>query len=215
LEDYIYSFLETIKYNPVVVPTGAGMSFVDYTSIKSILFKSLDAPSQWPDIAAILGALISGDFETIGEYFSKSASGGSGMDAEAQFGIKCSDSTQGATNITEVLPIIEARHEASRFGDAADHVIMRCARWPMPAKERYEGDFNIKTKFPVLVIGNTYDSVTPLASAKNVSAGFDGSFLLQQNSYGVSSLGRRNSKLSTDNLNSTPLWSKPPSARLR
>lgn len=152
-----------------------------------MLFKTLDSPAGWPGFAATLAMLIAGDLEAIGEYFDKAVGGASGIDAEAQFGIKCSDSAQGATDIKEVLPIIEKRHAASRVGgDAADHVTMRCARWPLPAKERYEGDWNVKTKSPVLIIGNTYDPVSPLASAKNVSATFEGSVLLQQNSYGVS-----------------------------
>jgi hypothetical protein len=168
------------------VPTSSGVFIIDYTSVKSILFKMLYSPADWTTLAAQLAVLMAGDVEAIGKYFDKVAGGGSGIDAEAQFGIKCSDSTQSATDISEVLPIIEKRHAASHFGDSADHVTMRCARWPLPAKERYSGDWNVKTTKPLLIIGNTYDPVTPLASAKNVSSSFEGSVLLQQNSYGVS-----------------------------
>jgi hypothetical protein len=108
-------------------------------------------------------------------------------DQEAQFGIKCSDVRAQATNLTEMLPVFQARHNKSRFfGDYADASPARCAQWMLPAKERYMGDFNVTSKNPVLIIGNTYDPVTPLVSAKNVSETFQGSVLLQHDAYGVS-----------------------------
>ena len=63
-----------------------------------------------------------------------------------------------------------------------------CAQWKIEPKERYTGDFNVKTKSPVLFIGNTFDGLTPLVSAKNVSSTFEGSALLTVDGYGVSYL---------------------------
>ena len=63
---------------------------------------------------------------------------------------------------------------------------MLCAQWPFEAKERYSGDFNVKTRTPLLFIGNTYDPATPAASARNMSASFEGSGMLERNGYGVS-----------------------------
>ncbi|KEF53888.1 uncharacterized protein A1O9_10290, partial [Exophiala aquamarina CBS 119918] len=52
---------------------------------------------------------------------------------------------------------------------------------------QYLGDFKVKTKNPVLVVGNTLDNVTPLASARNVSSGFEGSILLERKAFGHTS----------------------------
>ena len=58
----------------------------------------------------------------------------------------------------------------------------------MSAKERYTGGFSdIKTKNPLLFVGNTYDPLTPFVSAQNASAAFEGSVVLQHDGYGVSS----------------------------
>lgn len=46
----------------------------------------------------------------------------------------------------------------------------RCAQWKLPAKERYDGDFDVGTRNPVLIINNRFDPVTPLASARNQSS---------------------------------------------
>lgn len=57
--------------------------------------------------------------------------------------------------------------------------------WP---KWRFNGPFKGKTSFPILYIANMADNITPLVSARNNSAGFEGSVVLVQNSYGVSVL---------------------------
>ncbi|EMR67890.1 putative peptidase tripeptidyl-peptidase protein [Eutypa lata UCREL1] len=66
---------------------------------------------------------------------------------------------------------------------------MVCAQWQIEPRERYEGSFDgVQTRNPVLFVGNTYDAHTPLVSARNVSAGFAGSVVLEVNGYGHSSL---------------------------
>ncbi|KAK1852237.1 alpha beta hydrolase fold family [Colletotrichum chrysophilum] len=53
---------------------------------------------------------------------------------------------------------------------------------------RFDGPFEGKTKHPILFIANKFDNITPLVSARNNSAGFPGSTVLVQNSYGHTTL---------------------------
>ncbi|RYO94135.1 hypothetical protein DL766_000829 [Monosporascus sp. MC13-8B] len=57
----------------------------------------------------------------------------------------------------------------------------------MPApRERYGSRFDgVRTRGPVLFVGNTYDAHTPRVSAYNVSSEFEGSVALQVNGYGI------------------------------
>jgi hypothetical protein len=111
------------------------------------------------------------------------------LDAEAQFGIKCGDVLHYEDDKENFRPVLEARHAQSKAGgDTADHVVAACAHWKLPAKERYSGDFQVKTKNPLLLIGNTGDPVTPLASARNMSSGFDGSVVLEHPGFGHASV---------------------------
>ncbi|GJE95975.1 hypothetical protein PsYK624_121680 [Phanerochaete sordida] len=59
--------------------------------------------------------------------------------------------------------------------------------WTLRGKDRFNGSFATQTSTPVLLIGNTFDPLTPLANAHNMSAGFARSVVLQQNSTGHSS----------------------------
>jgi hypothetical protein len=79
-------------------------------------------------------------------------------------------------------------NESKLLGSSGIALAQFCANWPISAKERYQGDFNVKTRHPMLVVGNTFDSTTPLRSAQNVSAGFHNSILVENGGFGVLSL---------------------------
>lgn len=111
-----------------------------------------------------------------------------GAEADALYAIKCSDTVARASEREEVMPDIEYLLQASpTFGPMFPSAAMLCAQWPFEAKERYDGGFdNVKTPNPVLFIGNTYDAATSIDSAYNMTASFDGSVLVEQKGFGVS-----------------------------
>lgn len=185
LEKSIVSLFDSLKFNPLPVPNPTapgGGALLDYSTLKLIVWRLLYAPHFWPDLALLLARVVAGD---VGGF-------GISIDAvratEPQFGIKCGDAVTPNTNLTETIPILDARHERSLiFGDTADQLVSSCAQWTLKAKESYEGDFKVKTKNPVLIIGNTFDPITPITSARNLSQALEGSVVLEQNGYGVSS----------------------------
>lgn len=205
LEESIYQLFQKLKSDPIGIPapgTPGGGILVDYSLISAAIFRQLYTPFTWQNTAKCIAALMTGSNTNPNLQFcipgmgGDSSSSGSNakrseaaarQDQESQYGIKCSDVRVHTNNLTEMMPVFEGRHKKSRFfGDYADTVVARCAQWTLPAKERYKGDFNVTSKNPVLVIGNTHDPVTPLVSAKNVTETFKGSVLLQHDSYGVS-----------------------------
>lgn len=182
LEEFLYTTLDDLKANPIPVVDPAmpgGGTLLDYSFVKAYFLRQLNFPSQWPSVAKMLAGAAAGGAEDT------PSSEGQGAD-ESQLGIKCSDVLKHTNNLTDLLPVYETRRKLSRFGgDTIDQVIAQCAQWKLPAKERYDGDFKIKTKNPVLIINNRHDPVTPIVSARNVSKTLEGSVLLEQNSYGV------------------------------
>ncbi|GAM86954.1 hypothetical protein ANO11243_049750 [Dothideomycetidae sp. 11243] len=112
--------------------------------------------------------------------------------SEALYGIQCGDNTFRVDTLEEITPLVEFLYDQSSIaGDLWTVIPMTCARWPFAAKERVNTDWtNIKTRNPILFVGNVFDPVTPLASARNASAGFVDSDVLVQNGYGHTSIAQ-------------------------
>jgi len=77
--------------------------------------------------------------------------------------------------------------ELSFFGDTW-RPRLGCSGWKVRAKERFTASWETNTSFPLLIIGNTADPVTPLWNAKKMSQGFKSSVVLTQDSLGHCSL---------------------------
>ena len=95
--------------------------------------------------------------------------------------------------MTELVPTLRDFEEKSWIiGDEESTAIyMSCAAWQMQAKEVYAGGFQgLKTKNPLLFLGSPFDPLTPLPSARNTSAAFKGSAVLQHNGYGHCSISQ-------------------------
>lgn len=184
LEADLTNFFVDVKYNPIPL---AG-AVIDYTAVKSYVFNNLYRPRVWPNMSIALDSLIYGDGSKLLEIISSDAT----IPAQDQaiLGIRCGDKVPRASSLAELDPAFDDYRAASKwFADWQwGYYVMACARWQFEAKERYLGDFNVKTKNPLLFVGNPNDPVTPLISAHNMSSGFDGSVVLQHNGYGVSLL---------------------------
>ncbi|OBT66462.1 hypothetical protein VE03_03590 [Pseudogymnoascus sp. 23342-1-I1] len=182
LEQAVWTLIDAVKYNPIPM----GSFLLDYTILKATIVGNLYSTYGWPQLTALLDMLLMGNI--------KEASAGasaSGVLTEAEkifmavMGIHCGDRNVRASRLDDFMPAVGQLYNTSRImGDITTAISMTCAQWKFDAKERYEGDFQVETKEPVLFIGNTYDGLTPLISAYNVSSGFRGSVVLEVNGYG-------------------------------
>lgn len=186
LESLLYTRLETLKYSPIA----HNGTVLTYQAAKGAIFAAMYGTSSWPLLAEGLHGLLTGNMTAMANLLAL-VSKPSASTAEAQFGVKCSDKVTRSAKIDDLLPAHEKLMKISRMGgDVPTSLLMICSQWGFDAKERYMGNFRVKTKNPVLFVGNTWDGYTPWASAVNMSAGFEGSVALQHNASGHSSLGQ-------------------------
>lgn len=187
LKEALASFFEDLKYNPIPVFPSITLPFaLDYSTVKSVVVSSLYRPGEYQNITRVLDGLLEGNTTALEEVFLSPSFSGIPQQAEAVMGIRCGDKIPRAGSLEALEPIEEAYRETSKWfsGFSRGFYVYACAQWPFEAKERYEGDFQVKTKNPLLFIGNTYDPVTPLVSAQNMSSGFEGSVVLHHNGFG-------------------------------
>lgn len=184
LEDTLINFAETFKASPVA----AGSSVIDYRLIKELLFVVIKYPSDIANAAMHINNLLTGtNLTAAAEYYNSLMGGLATGNDDAVWGIKCSDTFPRYDELAGVMPDVERMLETSElFGSLIASIATQCATWPFVAKERYDGRFEgIRTPTPALFIGNTYDPVTPVVNAKNMSAGFEGSVVVEQRGFGV------------------------------
>lgn len=189
LEASIWKMINDIKYQPIEIEG----SIVEYITIKSMIRSSLYNVEKFPGFAKALNGLLVNNgtqyLEGAAELAALNPPVLTGDSADdSPYGIHCSDKRYRRSSLEEMIPDIEMLEYSSKImGDNSPVLLSMCAQWKMSAKEHYEGDFqNIRTKTPVMLIGNTFDSATSIKGAFNVSSGFVDSVVLRQDGFGVS-----------------------------
>ncbi|KIW99552.1 uncharacterized protein Z518_11291 [Rhinocladiella mackenziei CBS 650.93] len=157
-------------------------AYLSYLSIKSTFVQPLYFPRTWPSFAETLASILNG---TITAPASDSTPETYGTADNDVIGIRASDATFIANSSEEYLAQVEYQATISPgFSDVSYFPLWISAQWRMPAKERYWGDFHVKTKTPILYVNGEFDPVTPLVNAYNASAAFEGSVVLPHSGYG-------------------------------
>ncbi|KAL8691914.1 MAG: hypothetical protein Q9224_004072 [Gallowayella concinna] len=188
LERKIYGLLDSIKYDPFVIGSDVVSGIIDYSVMKNAIFTALYNPVTWPLLAAGIQGILTKNATQAAKLMALNAPVPTIFPSrgyEASQGIRPSDVSLRTDNLTSLLPLFDEFYATSRiFGDALSSPTLSYAQWPFKAKGGYTGNFQVKTKNPILFIGSDVDPITPLASAKNASAGFEGSVVLEHEGYG-------------------------------
>ncbi|KAI1632067.1 TAP-like protein-domain-containing protein [Biscogniauxia mediterranea] len=179
---------DTLRNEPI--PVWQLLAAVDYTIVKTTILSELYRPPSWPQLAVALNGLIDRNATDFVLQYLVFDAPTIPREAEAILGIRCGDKGVRASDQSEMVPVLDEFFKSSKwFGDFAfGWYSAVCAQWPMAARERYTGDFNVQTANPILFIGNPFDPITAFKSAQNMSSSFEGSVLLQHNGFGHTSL---------------------------
>lgn len=188
------SLVKALKASHLNLGSDNTTDAVTYGMVKSTIVSALYFPFTWSSVAELLAAVVEGNASALASATVPSYSPPSLFPnlagPEVQNGIQCADKPFRSDDLADVLPVLDRFEVESWIRGDGDIAIqaLQCARWRFTSKERYEGTFeNIKTRYPALIVGNSIDPTTPLASARNLSEGLKRSVLLQNNGYGVSS----------------------------
>jgi len=201
------SILDGLRDNPlpVIIPgesgpagnLGENYGLLTLTLARLALFRGLYKPRQAfiPWFRALL-AVSNGDGKEMYKLSQRrealfrcdcsSSSSEEGLENETEIAtaIACSDAAPFTGGTEVVKKVQEGLQRDSRFGDLSMTMSAMCSGWKIRSVERFSGALEGNTSHPILVIGNTADPVTPLASAKRMSKHFPGSVVLTQNSTG-------------------------------
>ncbi|KAM0274890.1 hypothetical protein ACHAQH_007779 [Verticillium albo-atrum] len=203
-----------VKRRPVIIsPSDEGPAvpeLVTWSELKRLLFATLYQPqAQFANFARIAAALERGDGRPFYKHYQPEKPSSAPICAGAPVSpfdplpeivegttdafpaVRCADHDPSGHNATmeQILNEAQAMLKISPATGAVNALhSMVCLGRETESKWRFEGSFKGKTKHPILFVANMADNTTPLISARNNSAGFPGSVVLVQNSYGHTSL---------------------------
>ncbi|KAJ7328497.1 TAP-like protein-domain-containing protein [Mycena albidolilacea] len=189
---------ESIRAQPFPVKTDISHGLVDFTFFRNYIFAALYSPyNAFAGFAQGLAALASGN--ATGVYAANQAPEfecDCSVDRapfteniyESLIATSCGDGPQLNDSISDLRAFYERQTELSSFADIWGLWRIHCTGWKVHRPGRFQGPVGGNTSFPLLVIGNTADPVTPLAWAHKASAAFPGSVVLTQDTPGHMSL---------------------------
>ncbi|KAJ6508288.1 TAP-like protein-domain-containing protein [Mycena sanguinolenta] len=192
--DEIYA---SLRARPIPVRTDTSFGVVDYTMVRATIFRTLYSPyAQFPRLAQALADLSKGNGTALFKMFETPAFECACDPSQFQFGsireadsaILCNDGKRISPEYEQVVAHYQNSRTVSDWADVWEWIRMPCLAWPEFPKNHFQGPFIANTSFPLLLVGNTADPVTPLWAAKKMSRGFAGSVVLTQDSPGHCSL---------------------------
>jgi pimeloyl-ACP methyl ester carboxylesterase len=160
--------------------------FSALTATKSAIFAGLYFPSLWPTLAETLVEALNATSPSPSTQSSSppNVPWWYGKAANANYGIRASDATFKPKSAEEYLPQVEFQANVSDFADSWYFGFWPSARWMLPAKERFFGNFTAKTKHPILYVNGEFDPVCPLRDAVRASKRYEGSVVLVHTGFG-------------------------------
>ena len=192
LETRLEALAQSYKHSPFAVNT----TIISLTFLKSLLFTTTKYTSDVANsLQHVHNLLHSQNLTAVADYYAALEASIAMADDDAILGIRCGDLHARAESIADIMPDVERMVETSElFGEYLAGITAQCAQWKFKSREMFDtgvlGDGvaggGVKTKNPILFVGNTYDPATPVDSARNMSAYFAGSVVLEQRGFGVS-----------------------------
>ncbi|ESK84531.1 alpha beta hydrolase fold family [Moniliophthora roreri MCA 2997] len=197
IEDRLNALYITIKDSPVGVYSSSSPYYglVDYPTLKRAVQVALYNPyTSFAPLAQGLADLENGNGTTIYglqvEGSEPSACGAAeySNDWEANHAVTCGDGEEVTDNVEDLKKYWEETKDISTLADAALAQRIMCSGWKVHREGRFLGPVGANTSFPILLIGNTADPVTPLSAAKKTSTAFPGSVVLTLDTPGHTSV---------------------------
>ncbi|KAJ7499674.1 TAP-like protein-domain-containing protein [Mycena latifolia] len=187
----------SLRDRPIPVRTNVSFGLVDYSVMRRVIFQALRTPyATFPALAQALADLSAGNATALFNLSEEPPFGCACNESQYRFesvsdtgtAVRCNDGKRMYSTYEDILAHYETMREMSEWADVWEPIRMGCLAWPGFPKDNFRGPFIANTSFPLLLVGNTADPVTPLWSAYKMSKGFNGSVVLTQDSTGHCSI---------------------------
>ncbi|KXJ92122.1 Alpha/Beta hydrolase protein [Microdochium bolleyi] len=192
LWDRVLAFGEGLQEQPLSIYINKTVyGTVDWTNLfHDTIFPLLYRPSEWPALAGNLTGLLQGNATEFLLHHG-SAQRFPRTD-ESFFVVYFNDGASGFGRWPEgykaLNDILVPFYNGTMFRSTNTKVYFMKQQWPVPRTHRYVPRTGVETAHPLLMLTTTYDPVCPMISARNASAAFVDSRIIEVRGYGHCSL---------------------------
>ncbi|PPQ71711.1 hypothetical protein CVT26_007628 [Gymnopilus dilepis] len=165
---------------PAYAPSLPMYGYVDHAVLKNAFFSAFYTPfSSFAPLAQGLAELQQGNGSTLFQIATPHTS-------EVVSAVACGDGEAVTDDPAALQKYFSANKHISKFFSEVVGIRTMCSGWPFHPNN-FKGPIGGNTSFPMMLIGNTADPVTPVALAMKTSKSFPGSVVLTQDSPGHTS----------------------------
>ncbi|KIM23795.1 hypothetical protein M408DRAFT_332157 [Serendipita vermifera MAFF 305830] len=200
VKDRFFRLIDSLDKKPVTLINGQVAGIINRKIVHGLLFDTLYRPYRAAkQYFAALRALEKGDGLPLYKVAEGLGHDGGPLKCdcspepailtggqESQSAVMCTDAGPVDYDLDEFQRHFEKVAKTSYFGDIWSQLRLYCVGWKVKPKNPWQGPVGGNTSFPLLLIGNTEDPVTPFA--KKMSHEFTDSVVLMQESAGHCSL---------------------------
>ncbi|KZO93671.1 alpha/beta-hydrolase [Calocera viscosa TUFC12733] len=191
LSDAIDEWLAKLYDRPLPVPYAQRPGILTKGHVMGFLFRAMYIPRTWQARAAMLEEAMLGNGTRMLDLLQQEVELNKTTIAQtalAFIAVSCTDALpytdeERKHDIEEMLDSVKKSFKVAPNFATIDFPDL-CHLWPVEQKERFTGPWNHTLANDILVIGNTYDPVTPLINAKHVHEWQKNSVLVQHDGFG-------------------------------
>ncbi|KAI8900116.1 Alpha/Beta hydrolase protein [Globomyces pollinis-pini] len=173
----IYSVIENLKTKPLLVHQTSVPAVVTSEMASKVLFMNIYKVPKYLEIATAFYQASKGNgypMSTLHDRtFNMTEVKESRAIGDSFAAIICSDTDISSTKYSVAEWFEQVKYHENTVSRLASRQwgwqLLVCRTWPRsPKTEHYKGPWNKKFNFPIMIVGNTYDPVTPFKSARNL-----------------------------------------------
>ncbi|CAK5277922.1 unnamed protein product [Mycena citricolor] len=176
--DRIEAFLDKLVGTPLPVPFGVRPGYLTSGAARSLLLMYLERPPQYAEAALAFSQAMAGNGTLLfNKLVTKRPDSVPHTDL-TRLGVTCMDSPPPASRRDIPTPedlakaLLLAMEASPHFGASVlvGEPDGGCQYWPVRGPERFAGPWNATLEWPMLIVSNTMDPITPIQSGLRINS---------------------------------------------
>ncbi|KAJ7198642.1 hypothetical protein C8J57DRAFT_1504457 [Mycena rebaudengoi] len=179
IEERLESFFDELAVTPLPVPFAFRPGFITSGAARALLLMYLERPPQWSIAATAYSQAMAGNGTLLFDKLANRISQATPRYDLVRLAVTCLDSPPPKSAADMPTPEDLAAEFLKTMRDVSPHFGPSvsvgepdggCQYWPVRGPERFTGPWNATLEWPMLIVSNTMDPITPIESGLRINS---------------------------------------------